>query len=110
MTLSTVPPAKPEISVLEPYTTVSWSLPQDISEDERVDYFTLSLNFTNGTVAEERALNGDERGAELSVVPGMNYVVAITAHNRDGETKSIEERFTTPPGGTSIDSCGPDGA
>ena len=91
----------------EPYTTVSWSLPQDISENERADYFTLSLNFTNGTVALERALNGDDSEAELSVVPGMSYVVAITSHNQDGATKSVKERFITPPGGMSIDSCGP---
>ena len=95
----TVPPAKPVISVSESYNTVSWSLPQDISEDERVDNYTVSLNFTNGTVAQERALNGDNREAELSVVPGMGYVVAITAHNVDGSTVSDVEQFITPSGG-----------
>ena len=92
-------PAKPVISISEPYNTVSWSLPQDISEDEQVDNYTVSLNFTNGTVARERALNGDDREVELSVVPGMGYVVAVTAHNVDGLTVSDVEQFTTPPGG-----------
>ena len=104
--LATVAPAKPTLSVSEPYNTVSWSLPQDINEDERVDYFTVSLNFTNGTVAQERALNGDNRQAELSVVPGMSYVVAVTAHNQDGTTVSDVEEFTTPPGGMSVDMRG----
>ena len=95
------------ISISEPYNTVSWSLPQDINEDEQVDYYTVSLNFTNGTVAQERALNGDDREAELSVVPGMGYVVTVTAHNVDGSTVSDMEEFTTPPGGMFKDSSGP---
>ena len=84
---------------------MSWSLPEGISEDERVDYFTVSLNFTNGTVAQERELNGDDRQAELSVVPGMSYVVAVTAHNQDGSAESDVEEFTTSPGGMYIDGC-----
>ena len=85
----------------EPFNIVSWSLPQSISEDEGADYFTVSLSFINGTVAQEHRLNGDDRQAELSVVPGMSYVVAVTAHNQDGSTVSDVEEFTTPPGGMS---------
>ena len=86
------------ISVSEPYNTVSWSLPQN-NEDQRADNYTVSLNFTNGTVAQERALNGDDSQTELSVVPGMGYVVAVIAHNVDGSTVSDVEEFITPPGG-----------
>lgn len=59
----------------------------------------MSLNFTNGTVAQEHTLNGDDSQTELSVVPGMGYVVAVTAHNVDGSNISDVEKFTTPPGG-----------
>lgn len=92
-------PAKPTISVSELFNTVSWSLPQGNNEDERADYFTVSLNFTNGTVAQELMSTGDVREVELSVVPGMSYVVAVTAHNQDGLTVSNVQEFTTPPGG-----------
>jgi hypothetical protein len=100
---NTVPPAKPVISISEPYNTVSWSLPEGINEDERVDNYTVSLTFTNGTVAQNRTLNGDDKQTELNVVPGMGYVVAVTAHNVDGSTVSDVEEFTTPPGGMAID-------
>ena len=61
----------------------------------------MSLNFTNGTIAQELALVGDADSAELSVVPGMGYIVAVTAHNQDGSTVSDVQEFTTPPGGMS---------
>ena len=86
----------------EPFNRVSWSLSQGINEDERADHFTVSLNFTNGTVAQELARTGDTREVELSVVPGMRYVVAVTAYNQDGSTVSDVIEFTTPSGGKSI--------
>ena len=60
----------------------------------------MSLNFTNGTIAQELALVGDADSAELSVVPGMGYIVAVTAHSQDGSTVSDVQEFTTLPGGT----------
>ena len=95
----TVPPAKPVISVSELFNTVSWSLPQGINNDERADLFTVSLNFTNRTIAQELALVGDADGAaELGVVPGWGTLWQVTAHNQDGSTVSDVQEFTTPPG------------
>ena len=87
--------------MISPFNTVSWSLPQGINDDERADLFTVSLNFTNGTIAQELALIGDADRADLSVVPGMGYIVAVTADSQDGSTVSDVMEFTTPPGGMS---------
>ena len=87
--------------MISPFNTVSWSLPQGINDDERADLFTVSLNFTNGPIAQELALIGDADRADLSVVPGMGYIVAVTADSQDGSTVSDVMEFTTPPGGTS---------
>ena len=96
-----VAPAKPEVTVSESFNTISWSLPAGISEDERANSFTVSLNFANGTVAQELTITGEVRGqAELDVIPGMTYAVAVIAHNVDGSAESDVQDFTTLPGGT----------
>lgn len=101
-----VPPVQPEeIAAIElnPFLTkISWSLPEDIHTDGIADSFTVSLNFTNGTLAHQLTVEGDVRQVDVNVVPGMEYVVIVTAHNQDGSTPSDQYRFTTQPGGMKI--------
>ena len=84
-----VPPARPVISVSEPFNTVSWSLPQDINEDERADLFTVSLNFTNGITW--KACISDERFIGI----GVEFQVAV--RNTHGHLSQTVEPIE-PPG------------
>ena len=104
-TQHTVPPAVPSsVRVSIPTNTtnsqvqVTWSLTHQHA-DERAESLTLTLiESSNGTIAQQYQLEGNATQQMVDTVPGMEYLVTVSASNQDGTNTTAPVPFRTSPG------------
>lgn len=77
---------------------VTWELTNQ-NTDDAADALTVTLRYSNQSVAQEYSLPGTGTEVMVDVVPGMEYSVSVSAHNQDGTRTSDPLSFTTPPAG-----------
>ena len=80
--------------------TVSWLLDTlTDSDDELADNQTITIQYANGSIAEEKTVGGDIRQSQLSLIPGERYLAQVQAQNQDGSATSMQHPFITLTGG-----------
>ena len=97
-----MPPALPSNVRVSNTTTssqvqVTWSLTHQHA-DERAESLTLTVMFTNGTIARQYQLEGSTTQQMVDTVPGMEYLVTVSVFNQDGTNTTAPVSFQTPPG------------
>ena len=75
-----------------------WSLTNQ-NADDPPDNITVRLYYSNGTLAAQYTLDGQETSLPLSLLPGMQYSLHMSAANVDGVSESEPKQFQTPDGG-----------
>ena len=81
---------------------VTWSLTHQHA-DERAESLTLTVLFSNGTIAQQYRLDGDVTQQMVDTVPGMEYRVTVSVYNEDGTNTTDPVPFQTPPGRKYLD-------
>ena len=76
---------------------VTWSLTHQHA-DERAESLTLTVQFSNGTIAQQYQLEGNATQHTVDTVPGMEYRVTVSASNQDGTRTTDPVPFQTLPG------------
>ena len=77
---------------------VTWTLTHQHA-DERAESLTLTVQFSNGTIAQQYQLEGSATQQMVDTVPGMEYQVTVSASNQDGTRTTDPVPFQTEPGG-----------
>ena len=97
----TVPPALPSNVQVSNTTSsqvqVTWSLTHQ-HVDERAKSLTLTVMFSNGTIAQQYQLEGNATQQMVDTVPGMEYQVTVSVFNQYGTNTTDPVPFQTPPG------------
>ena len=76
---------------------VTWSLTHQHA-DERAEYLTLTVLFSNGTISQQYQLEDNATQQMVDTVPGMEYQVTVSASNQDGTRTTDPVSFQTLPG------------
>ena len=76
---------------------VTWSLTHQHA-DERAESLTLTVAFSNGTIARQYQLEGSATQHMVDTVPGMEYEVTVSVFNQDGTNTTDPVSFQTAPG------------
>ena len=76
---------------------VTWTLTHQHA-DERAESLTLTVQFSNGTIAQQYQLEGNMTQQMVDTVPGMEYWVTVSALNQDGTKTTDPVPFQTHPG------------
>ena len=101
-TQHTVPPALPSDVRVSNTTSsqvqVTWSLTHQ-HVDERAESLTVTVTFSNGTIAQQYQLEGSATQHTVDTVPGMEYRVTVSASNQDGTNTTDPVSFRTQAGG-----------
>ena len=103
----TVVPVAPS-SILIEYTgstsaTARWSLTNQ-NADDLPDNITARLYYSNGTLATQYTLDGQETSLPLSLLPGMQYSLYMSAANVDAVSESEPKEFQAAFGGNHLPS------
>ena len=77
---------------------VTWSLTHQ-HPDERAEFLTLKVQFSNGTIAQQFQLEGNVTQQMVDTVPGMEYRATMSASNQYGTRTTDPVPFWTQAGG-----------
>ena len=81
---------------------VTWTLTHQHA-DERAESLTLTVQFSNGTIAQQYQLEGNVTQQMVDTVPGMEYLVTVSVFNQDGTNTTDPVSFQTPSGRKYLD-------
>ena len=92
-------PASPFISdITSSQALIRWRLTNQ-TLDEGPDRLTLTVNYANNTQVRQYSLSaGTVEMLVQSIIPGMEYLVTVSASNQDGTRTTDPVSFQTLPG------------
>lgn len=100
-----ISPATPIIvnvnEISDQAATLLW-LATPTDSDESADNQTITIQYENGSIAEDKTVGGDIRQLQLSLIPGESYLAQVQAQNQDGSATSMQYSFLTLTGGKDI--------